>query len=256
MAPTTRQQSLQQKEKGPQPFPLFKLPPELRLRIYRAILKRPRPLRLQKPLPVLEPAPETETDAYGRQYTIIHDTASYIQQRITLARIKESRAEINNDAIDPTVLRLCKLLYFECRPILYSENTFTLQMDTATTTLTSLHQRNRSLIRHVELFIPTHHDILDQFTDIVRLGLRYCWGLKTFVITLPLLFPEDEPRSRPATRSVYANAFTILRWLPRATEVRLEGVMHEDIGRVVQEQQASREMLDEVSVGFSMLRVG
>ena len=32
--------------------------------------------------------------------------------------------------------------------------------------------------------------------------------------------------------------------------------MHEDIGRVVQEQQASREMLDEVSVGFSMLRVG
>lgn len=119
-------------------------------------------------------------------------------------------------------------------------------MDTAVTTLTALHQRSRSLIRHVELYIPTNQDILDQFTDIVRLGLRYCWGLKTLVITLPVLFPGDEPPSGSPSRSVFANAFDILRWLPRATEVRLEGVRHDDIAKVVRDQQASRGLLNEV----------
>ncbi|KZF24900.1 hypothetical protein L228DRAFT_236059 [Xylona heveae TC161] len=95
------------------------------------------------------------------------------------------------DPIDPTILMTCKLVCREARPILYSENVFELEIETAVVTLVGLHQRTRSLIRHVRLVISSHHDILEQFTDVVRLGLRYCWGLRTFVIVLPQLFPEN-----------------------------------------------------------------
>jgi len=82
----------------------------------------------------------------------------------------------------------------------------------------------------------------------VRLGLRYCWGLKTFKIILKASLPDDG-RVNGAT-SVYANAFHILRWLPRGCKVELEGCVSETVKKVVAEEGRLMDVLDEVSLTF------
>lgn len=104
------------------------------------------------------------------------------------------------------------------------------------------------MIKDVTLTIPSHHDILDGFADIVRLGLRYCWGLKRFTIVLPGHFPEG---GVVGNEGVYANAFRILRWLPRGCGVVLEGGGNEGIVRVVEDEGRLRGGLDEVCFAFS-----
>jgi epsin len=149
------------------------------------------------------------------------------------------------DPVVPEVLRLNKQIYKEARQLLYSENVFTLSLASGIHTLSTLHQRSRSLIKHVVLTIPSHHDILDGFADLVRLGLRYCWGLKSFKIILQASLPDDG-RVSGAT-SVYANAFHILRWLPRGCSVMLEGCVSETVRNVVVEEGRLMNVLDEVS---------
>ena len=146
----------------------------------------------------------------------------------------------------PEILRLNKLIYKEARQVLYSDNVFTLCLTSGIHTLSTLHQRSRSLIKHVILTIPSHHDILDGFADLVRLGLRYCWGLKSFKIILQASLPDDGGRVSGAT-SVYANAFHILRWLPRGCQVILEGCVSESVMRIVREEGRLMSVLDEVS---------
>jgi hypothetical protein len=109
----------------------------------------------------------------------------------------------------------------------------------------SLKQPSRSLIKHISLTVPSFHDILEGFADLVRLGLRYCWGLQTFTIALPTFVPEDRYTISTGT-NVYANAFHILRWLPQETKVILDGGATDEIRKIVEENTKMAENLDKV----------
>ncbi|KAG9189165.1 hypothetical protein G6011_06033 [Alternaria panax] len=225
-------------------FPFMKLPAELRIHIYHMALVREAPLLLHADrLPADSSTPEDPTAYTPRALrpspayapgTSFHRPRASGPERVPL-----------EDPIVPEILRLNKTIYREARQVLYSDNVFTLSLTSGIYTLSTLHQRSRSLIKHVVLTIPSHHDILDGFADLVRLGLRYCWGLKTFKIILQASLPDDG-RVSGAT-SVYANAFHILRWLPRGCNVGLEGNVSEAVKRVVQEEGRLQSVLDEAS---------
>ncbi|KAI9763175.1 MAG: hypothetical protein M1835_007903, partial [Candelina submexicana] len=230
--PSTRYalRSNPQEEEPIQPFRFLSLPPELRLRIYRLLLSRHEPISLS----YLGPGNSTGTDVV-------------VETRVNSAKAYRP-APLPPPLADPlniSILGVSKLLHNEGRPVLYSENIFTVHTGSAIRSLNSLHQRSRSLIRHVNLSIPSHYDILDEFPDIVRLGLRYCWGLKTLLITLPFTLPEDDPQSTCSRRSVFANAFHIIRWLPKQTQVRLDGIVPKDIAAVVERHMIENRQIDE-----------
>lgn len=85
----------------------------------------------------------------------------------------------------------------------------------------------------------------------MRLSLRYCWQLQTFVVKLPFQIPgqnDDGTMSASGGTNVYANAFNILRWLPKTCKVSLEGTVCEDIKRVVAECARMASTLDKVSL--------
>jgi hypothetical protein len=155
--------------------------------------------------------------------------------------------------VDPLLVKLLcasKLIYKEARAILYGENNFMLDLDTAQITLAALHQRSRGQIKHLRVTIPTHNEILERFAEVVRLSLRYCWRLKRFVVHMPFVLPGAEGSSTSGNTTVYANAFDILRWLPRQCEVMLEGNVCEEIRRVVEKNSNLAKSLDEVSYGL------
>jgi hypothetical protein len=220
-------------------FPILDLPAELRIHIYRMALVRNVPLDLSLPCAKhdsngnnesgettlsLKRGPQCSAEGGGWLYT-------------------PSSAE-DYDPITPALLLTCQQIYREARQVLYSDNRFIMNVVDGVQTLSHLHQRSRSLIRDVTLEIPTHHDILDGFADLVRLGLRYCWGLKRFTIVVPHYLPDDQ--YLVGATSVYANAFHILRWLPKTCEVRLRGNVSERIRRVVDEEGRYQHRLDEV----------
>ncbi|KAF1969576.1 hypothetical protein BU23DRAFT_571491 [Bimuria novae-zelandiae CBS 107.79] len=195
-------------------FPFTRLPAELRLNIYRWALCSDEPLLLN--------LPAKDEDGEYLKRTSTHP--------------------MNNAKVNVALLRTCSLVYKEARKVLYSENDFALSTTSGVATLAQLHQRSRSLIKSVSLAIPTHHDILDNFADLVRLGLRYCWGLKTFTIRLDVMLPDFE-----AGNTIYANAFRILRWLPKGCKVILEGNVNDSVKRVVGEEGRLLVELDEIS---------
>ncbi|KAF2178393.1 hypothetical protein K469DRAFT_718486 [Zopfia rhizophila CBS 207.26] len=223
------------------PFPFSKLPAELRVHIYRMALQRDTPLLLHLPRPSSTEFSDDESPAASRNEEIRVGSRVYDYHDWKKGGVEG----ISNDAISPALLRTCSLIYKEARQVLYADNVFVLQLDSGIHTLSNLHQRSRSLIKHVSLTIPSHHDILDGFADLVRLGLRYCWGLKTLTIILPNYFPDD--RFMAGTTSVYANAFHILRWLPKRCVVSLEGSVNEQIRRVVEDEGRLQNILDERS---------
>jgi epsin len=225
-------------------FPFMKLPAELRIHIYHMALVREEPLLLHADRAPEKPEDGDDPFAVPRRTYVpgreppghaFHRPRQSGPERIPL-----------DDPIVPEILRLNKLIYREARQVLYSDNVFTLSLTSGIHTLSTLHQRSRSLIKHVVLTIPSHHDILDGFADLVRLGLRYCWGLKTFKIILQASLPDDG-RVTGAT-SVYANAFHILRWLPRGCNVGLEGNVSDTVKRVVAEEGRLQAVLDEVRI--------
>lgn len=203
-------------------FPFFKLPAELRMDIYRWALCRSGPLLLDLP-----PPDEKDEDAEAPK-----------PRQVPSAR--------TNAGVNVALLRTCSLVYKEARQIFYSENCFTLSIESSVATLGQLHQRSRSLIRSVSLAIPSHHDILDSFADMVRLGLRYCWGLRTFTIRLDVMLPDFDTLPAGHHGGIYANAFRILRWLPKGCKVILEGNVNESVKRVVAEEGRLLVELDEV----------
>lgn len=228
------------------PFSFMLLPTELRIHIYRMALSRPKPILLH-----MARAPEPDSSSYSADSDssdracrpeVRHRTVQSLRTPQCTATCSTSK-NINSEPIVPALLRVSQQIYREAHPVLYADNRFVLQLDSANHTLSTLHQRSRSLIKHVCLTIPTHHDILEGFADLVRLGLRYCWGLRTFTITLPYMFPED--RTISSTTNVYANAFHILRWLPKNCVVKLEGNVHEEIRRVVENNGRLAVTLDE-----------
>lgn len=154
------------------------------------------------------------------------------------------------DPLHVNLLRTSKLIYKESRAILYGENNFLLDLDTAQSTLAALHQRSRGQIKRLRVTIPSHNFILERFSEVVRLSLRYCWRLRRFVIHTPFVLPGAEGSSTSGNTTVYANAFDILRWLPRQCEVVLEGNVCEEIRRVVEKNSNLAKSLDEVSHSF------
>ncbi|KAH8730707.1 hypothetical protein GQ44DRAFT_605779 [Phaeosphaeriaceae sp. PMI808] len=263
----------------PQPhiFPFMRLPAELRLHIYYMALVRTHPLSLHiprfsssPPSPVPSPlllkhttttsTTSTTTSSSSSSPSLSSPSSSSSSSPFaptptpptssppsTSASPNEAKKEPHqHDPVLPALLRLSRQIHKESHHLLYAENTFTLELSTGIHTLASLHQRSRSLIKHVVLTIPSHHDILDGFADIVRLGLRYCWGLKSFRILLLAGLPDDG-RVGSGTNSVYANAFHILRWLPRGCRVLLEGCVSETVRRVVVEEGRLMNVLDETS---------
>jgi epsin len=228
-------------------FPFMNLPAELRLHIYHMALVRSHPivLHIDRALEKTEDDPNmpVENTHYPRE-PLERSRPERPAPRPTL----DAPA---SDPVVPIILRLNQQIYKEARQLLYSENVFTLNLNSGIHTLSTLHQRSRSLIKHVVLTIPSHHDILDGFADLVRLGLRYCWGLKSFRIILQASLPDDG-RVGGAT-SVYANAFHILRWLPRGCSVVLEGCVSETVRKVVLEEGRLMHVLDQVSYHKRML---
>lgn len=227
----------------------MRLPAELRINVYHKALVREEPLLLH----VIH-APENDDKESSPTLAISRwefPPASPRPRPSTREHIAHS-----HEPIAPQLLRTNSLIYKEARQILYSDNIFTLHLTNSIHTLSTLHQRSRSLIKHVILTIPSHHDILDGFADLVRLGLRYCWGLKSFRIILQANLPDDHrsPTAAPAApsfsggaTSVYANAFHILRWLPRGCSVVLEGNVSDGVRRVVAEEGRLQNLLDDTS---------
>lgn len=133
----------------------------------------------------------------------------------------------STDPLIVNILRVSKDIYKEARDVFYSENTFKLDINTAISSLAALHQRSRRHIKRIELEIPNYTEILERFSEIVRLSLRYCTGLQTFVIHLPFNLPGSDPGALASMSSgnstVYANGFDILRWLPQTCQVVLKG---------------------------------
>lgn len=164
------------------------------------------------------------------------------------AKMEQPREPRPQD-IDPLIvnlLRASKTVYQEARSILYNENLFTLDLETALPTLAALHQRSRRQIKHVELEIPCYNEILERFQETVRLSLRYCWGLKKFVINMPFVLPGADGSGTTGNTTVYANGFDILRWLPRQCEVVLQGSVCTEIESVVSKNANLAKTLDEV----------
>ncbi|KAF2704591.1 hypothetical protein K504DRAFT_390223 [Pleomassaria siparia CBS 279.74] len=212
-------------------FPFMKLPAELRINIYRMALQRETPLLLHLPR-------HTAGDHDGEGKMLEH----HITEKFPDGR----HCMKGEEKVNPTILLLCSLVYKEARQILYGDNTFVLSLTTGIHTLSHLHQRSRSLIKSVSLTIPNHHDILDNFADVVRLGLRYCWGLKSLTIILPMHIPDGAYLQ--TTTSIYSNAFHILRWLPKGGKVVLAGSgVSESIKKVVEEEGRLMDTLDDRS---------
>lgn len=232
----------------PHTFPFMKLPAELRVHVYRMALEREVSLLLHAERAL----DKTEEESYSTASSspTLNNQVPYFGTGIIRPEPRALTAVERTplkDPILPAILRLNQFIYKEARQVLYSDNVFTLCLTSGIYTLSTLHQRSRSLIKHVVLTIPSHHDILDGFADLVRLGLRYCWGLKSFKIILQATLPDDGRGVTGAT-SVYANAFHILRWLPKGCQVILEGCVNESVMKVVKEEGRLMSVLDEVSL--------
>lgn len=149
------------------------------------------------------------------------------------------------DPLITNILRTNKTVYKEARDVLYGENIFSLDLSTAVTSLAALHQRSRGRIRHIELEIPTYTEIVESFSETVRLSLRYCSGLRKLVVNTPFSLPDADGQSGNAM--VYANGFDILRWLPRGCEVVLHGTRNPEIDVLVERHMGLARTQDQVS---------
>lgn len=162
-----------------------------------------------------------------------------------------------NQTADPllvNILRASKETYKEARGVFYSENMFTLDLNTAMSTLSCLHQRSRRHIKHVELEIPTYNEILERFQETVRLSLRYCSGLKKLVIHMPFTLPGADGSGTTGNTTVYANGFDILRWLPQECAIELRGNICTEIETVVNKHLQLAKTLDKVRRAILQLR--
>ncbi|KAF2103687.1 hypothetical protein NA57DRAFT_30866 [Rhizodiscina lignyota] len=225
-------------------FPFLQLSAEIRLIIYRQALVSDGPLLFSVSKP--EEAPKDFDEDF--------DSGEF-DSGVLLRDSKQSQQK-GADLV-PALLRVNKQIYREASRILYSENVILLDLNTAIYSVNSLQQKTRSLFRHIRINITSHHDILDGFSDLVRVGLRYCKGLRTLTVDLPGGWATLDPGSdgdnttagkpRYSRNNVYANAFHILRWLPKSTQVILEGSPSPEIRKVVAHREKAAKELDEVS---------
>lgn len=173
----------------------------------------------------------------SRRVTV--DSRRYVAQ-------PEPERNQTQDPLITNVLRASKEIYKEARGVLYSENHFVLDLNTAMQTLGHLHQRSRRQIKHVELEIPTYNEILERFQETVRLSLRYCSGLKKLLISMPFTLPGADGSGTTGNATVYANGFDILRWLPQECDIIMQGNICTEIETVVQKHLRLSKTLDKV----------
>lgn len=160
----------------------------------------------------------------------------------------------SSDPLIINILRANKAVYKEARGLLYSENKFNLSIDTAVSSLAALHQRSRRLIRHVELEIHSYTEIQDKFSEVVRLSLRYCSGLRTLVIHTPFCLPGGDGTTTPNSNTqIWAQGFDILRWLPQQCDVVLMGQKNVEIEQVVNKHLHLAKTLSPVSTSSGLL---
>lgn len=165
------------------------------------------------------------------------------------AGVSSSSEPARNQNADPllvNILRASRDVYKEARSVLYNENIFNLDLNTAMPTLACLHQRSRRQIKHIELEIPTYNEILERFQETVRLSLRYCTGLKKIVIHMPFTLPGADGSGTTGNTTVYANGFDILRWLPQECNVIMQGNICSEISTVVNKHLHLAKTLDKV----------
>jgi hypothetical protein len=236
-------------------FPFMSLPTEIRLQIYRLALARNTPVLLHIAKPKVNKKEETPEEElmYLTRGAAQRARGLRVLSHVDSRDLRDTQTDLDRppheDSLITALLLVSKQVHSEARPVLYSENNFVLQLDSAVYTPTKLRQQSRSLIKHVSLTVPSHHHVLEGFADLVRLGLRYCWGLQTFTIALPSFLPRDREVGSNGT-NVYANAFHILRWLPQTTKVILDGGATEEIRRVVEENSRMAKDLDNVRYSF------
>lgn len=151
------------------------------------------------------------------------------------------------DPLLTNILRVSKEVYKEARGVLYSENYFKLDLNTAQSTLAYLHQRSRRQIKHIEVEIPSYNDILERFQETVRLSLRYCSGLKECLIHMPFMLPGADGSGTSGNTTVYANGFDILRWLPQECNIIIEGRTCLEIEQVVNKHRQLAKTLDKLA---------
>lgn len=157
----------------------------------------------------------------------------------------------SDDPLVVNILRLNKTIYKEARSLLYSENIFDLSIETAVPSLACLHQRSRRLIRQVELEIPSYTEIQDKFSEVVRLSLRYCSGLRKLVVHTPFCLPGGDGTATPNSNTqIWAQGFEILRWLPQTCDVELKGHKNVEIDEVVAKHLRLAKTLTPVSISF------
>lgn len=181
------------------------------------------------------PASSVSTLSATNSVPMLTPTTSLTSGASDLQSTKHSAttAPICDDRLIVNILRISREIYKEARDVLYSENIFEIDLDNAIPSLAALHQRSRRHIKHIELSIPTYTDILERFSEVVRLSLRYCTGLKTLVIRTPFTLPGTDGAGSVGNATVYANGFDILRWLPQQCQVVLEGCHNPEIEAVV-----------------------
>lgn len=197
--------------------------------------------------------PPTSVNFVSRPSTSRTGRRTAIEARNRHSAMPEPERPQSQDPLIVNILCVSKEIYKEARSVLYSENLFTLDLNTAMTTLGCLHQRSRRLIKHVELEIPTYNEILERFQETVRLSLRYCLGLKKFIIHMPFTLPGADGSGTTGNTTVYANGFDILRWLPQQCEIAMKGNICSEIEIVVNKHKQLAKALDKVSYAKAQL---
>ena len=224
-------------------------------RLTRPVVPRRRPsstLRSSSDTSGMSVASSRNTNSNGRWLALSHTHAMPAGRQMSRpGKTSESSTQSrpkSDDLLIVNILRTNKAVYKEARAILYTENVFDLSIDTAVSSLAALHQRSRRLIRHVELEIPSYTEIQDKFSEVVRLSLRYCSGLRRLVIHTPFCLPGGDANPAPNSNiQIWAQGFDILRWLPQQCDVVLMGNKNAEIQEVVNKHLQLAKTLTPVS---------
>ncbi|TKA66456.1 hypothetical protein B0A49_09358 [Cryomyces minteri] len=122
-------------------------------------------------------------------------------------------------------------------------------MDIALGWLLTLHQRERRLIQRVVLTVEYEYNLERWGSNLMRLGLRYCRGLKTITIKLSFTF-GDRSYSQPTdyNRSYnWESFFGHLKWLPKVCVPVVMGNVNEKIKETMELNALLAAALDERS---------
>jgi hypothetical protein len=220
-------------------FPFMQLPPEIRLHCYRTLFLREAPIPLY--IPKFEPLnDDTDINQHDWGYEILHTTDTAISSSSPLS------SEANTSSIQPSISKPClnlllisKAIYNEARTVLYSSNEFSIDLDSGAYTLSKLHQHTRKLIRTLSIEISSQDDFLLELPPLIRLGLRYCWGLKELNVTLS--------ESLDCLDLLYPSSMDHLGWLPKGCKICVAGSVSEGIRRLIGKEKSLVVEEDEVS---------